>query len=155
MYPGRSPGSRTIQGLTLKSAIEKVRVAAEQGLDRHRKSGIRIERVKTIQNLVSAIVTAIVTTVVLWLAMHSEKPGKWPVWLLAATTIAFNTILVTRRYPEQAAVHRQIAKRYKDVAAACQITVRKYEELLIEDTGLQALLDQHQSDLNALKKDAG
>jgi hypothetical protein len=156
MYPGRSPGSRTIQGLTIKSAIEKVRVAAEEGCDLHTKLGIRIERIKTIQNLASAIFTAIVATVTLWLAMHSEpEPASWPVWLLAATAIAFNTILVTRRHPEQAAVHIQIAKRYTDVAAACQVSVRKYEDLLLEDTGLQALLDQHKSDLTALKRDAG
>ena len=153
MFPGRHPGFRTVQGLTIKSQFEKLWVAAEQERDRFIQTSRQNWRIKTVQNLVSAILSTIAATVVLSLAGAGTGWAiRVPVVVLAITALICNAVLVVRRHAEKAVVHLQIAERYGALAASCRASVTKYEERLIEDVGLQSLLEQHTSDLDLLRK---
>jgi hypothetical protein len=153
MYPGRQPGSRTVQGLTIKSLFEKLCASAEQEHERYTRSAVRHWRIKTVQNLASAAILTIAATAVLRLTLGSTSK-KWPFLFLAVLAILWNGVLVTRRHPEAEAAHFLIARRYAALAASCRASVTKYEQSLIEDSGFQALLDKHAADLADLKSDA-
>ena len=72
-------------------------------------------RIKAIQNLAVTIVITIISTVVFSLEMSAIE-RKWAVLCLAASAPACIVVVVSRRYPERAAAHFQLAKRY---AALC------------------------------------
>src|SRR5690242_7372768 len=78
MFPGRNPGSRTIQGLTIKAEFARLSAAAEQEQHRHRQAASSNWRTKTLQNLAFTIIITIAATVALSLAMAAPaRPMKW------------------------------------------------------------------------------
>ena len=154
MFPGRNPGSRTIQGLTIRAEFAKLSTVAEQGQHQHGRSAAQNWRRKTIQNLAFTIIVTIAATVALSLAMAvPPRPMKWAVVCLAVVATLCTLLIVTRIYPERQAAHVQIARRYSALVESCRLSVRKYEEKLIGDSEFQALLDQHICNLDALQKD--
>ena len=153
MYPGRQAGSRSVQGLTIKGQIEKLCTSAEQGQQRYIRSAIRHWRIKTLQNLGSAVILTITATVAVRLVLgHTSM--QWPFLGLAFAAILWNAVLVTRKHPESEAADFQIARRYAALAISCRESITRYEQSAIEDSGFQALLDKHQTDLADLKSDA-
>lgn len=154
MYPGRNPGSRSLQGLTVKAEFVKLSAAVEQEQDHHRRCAARQLRSKTIQNLAFTIILSIASSAAFCLAIDA-RPGlaKWATICLALVATLCNLMIVTRRYPEKQAAHFQIARRYKALAESCRLSVTKYEEKLIGDSEFKALLDHFAGDLDALKKE--
>ena len=152
MYPGRQPGSRTFQGLTIKAQLEKLCAAADGGRDRYTRSGDQNWRAKTIQNLVSTIIITITSTLAILLALDG-LPMQWPAVCLAVTASISTLVIATRRYPEREAAHFQIAKRYGALALSSRQSVTRYEENQIGDSEFQALLDQHRMDWDLLRRD--
>ena len=154
MYAGRHPGSRTIQGLTIKAQFDKLSAAAEHEADWYIRSAFRHWRIKTVQNLVSGVVVTLASTLAIRLALdNASGVMKWMIAGLAAIATVSNFIIVTRRHSEDEAAHFQIAKRCAALAASCRASVTKYEESQLDDDGFQALLDQQLSDREALKRD--
>ena len=154
MYPGRNPGSRSLQGLTVKAEFAKLSAAVEQEQDLHRRCAAQQLRRKTIQNLAFTIILSIASSLAFCFAMDVRSMWtKWATVCLALIATLCNLMIVTRRYPERQAAHFQIAKRYMALAESCRLSVTKYEEKLIGDSEFKALLDQLACDLDALKKE--
>lgn len=155
MFPGRNPGSRTIQGLTIRAEFGKLSDAAERQQKRHAQAAAWFWRRKTIQNLAFTIIVTIAATVGFSLATAvPPRPMKWVVVCLAGAATLCTFVMVTRVYPEKQAAHSQFAKRYTALAASCRMSVTKYEEKLIGDSEFQALLDQHLFHMDTLQHEA-
>lgn len=155
MFPGRNPGSRSLQGLNIKAEFGKLAMAAEHAQGRHRRCATQNWRRKTIQNLAFTIIITIASTVTWLLALSvPPEPIRWTAFCLAAVAPLCTLVMSTRRYPERQAAHLQIANRYKALAASCHVSVTKYEDQLIGDGEFQALLDQHVSDMDGLKRES-
>ncbi len=154
MFPGRQPGVRTLQGLTASAALAKLGAAAGQERDRHTEAAVRSGCVKTLQNLATAVLLTIIATIALVLALdRAAGPLRWAVAGLAVTATACNMVIVTRRHPERQTAHFHMARRYAGFVASCRACVAKYEEKLVGGAELQSLLDQHLTDMAALKED--
>lgn len=154
MFPGRQPGVRTLQGLTASAGLAKLGAAAEQERDRHREAAARSGRAKALQNLATAIILTIIATVTVVFAMdRATGLLRWAVPGLAFTATICNLVIVTRRDPERQTAHFHMAKRYGAFVASCRVCIAKYDEKRVGDTELQSLLDQHLSDMAALKED--
>ena len=155
MYSGRNPGSRTVQGLTIKADFEKLCAAAEHERERHRRCTGQNWRTKTIQNLTCTIIITVCSSVAFLLATTApSQPMKWEVVCLAFTAPLCTLVIVTRRFPERQSAHFHIAKRYAALAASCRVSVTKYEDKAIGDSEFQALLEQHVSEMAGLTRDA-
>ena len=159
MFPGRQPGSRSLQGIAIKSQYEKLCGVAEHARQTHVRSGMEYGRARTQHSVACAIFVTLACSVLVAFAAHPGAPASWPVrWtgVLFAVAAAFTTLVkLTRTDPKQETAHFQTASRYRDLIASCRETVARYEEKLIGDDELQALLGRHVSDLNALEKHAG
>lgn len=152
MFPGRNPGSRTIQGLTIRAEFGKLAAAADEEQKRHARTAAQHWRSKTIQNLAFTIVITIAATVAFSLATAvPPRPVKWAVVGLAGVSMLCTLAIVTRLYPERQAAHVQIARRYSALAESCRMSINRYEEKLIGDNEFQALLDQHVFHMETLK----
>jgi hypothetical protein len=152
MFPGRNPGSRTIQGLTIRAEFGKLAAAADEEQKRHDRTAVQYWRSKTIQNLAFTIVVTIAATVAFSLVTSvPPRPVKWAVMCLAGSATLCTLTVVTRLHPERQAAHFQIARRYTALAASCRMSINKYEEKLIGDSEFQALLDHHLFHMDTLK----
>ena len=152
MFPGRNPGSRTIQGLTIRAEFGKLAAAADEERERHAQIAAQYWRSKTLQNLAFTIIITVAATVAFSLVTAvPPRPAKWAVVCLAGLSMFCTFAVVTRLYPERQAAHFQIARRYTALSASCQLCITKYEEKLIGDSEFQALLDQHLFQLDTLK----
>ena len=155
MYPGRQPGSRTIQGLTLKAEFGKLCLNAESEQGRHTRCADLNWLIKTIQNLTITILITIASSAAFLLVMGSDRiPAKWAVVCLSVTAPLCTLVFVSRRYSERHVAHFQIARRYSALATSCRLSITKYEEALIGDIELQALLDRHFLDMDDLKRES-
>lgn len=158
MFPGRQSGSRSLQGIAIKSQYQKICEVAEHANQTHIRSGMEYGRARTQENVACAIFVTLACSVLVAFATHSggraSAPMKWAGVLLAAGA-AFSTLVkLTRLDPQRETAHFQTASRYRDLITSCRAAVAKYEEKLIGDEELQALLDRDVSDLNALEKHA-
>lgn len=154
MFPGRNPGSRTIQGLSIRAEFGKLAAAADEEQKHHAQTAVQYWRSKTIQNLAFTIIITIAATVAFSLVFAAPpRPAKWAVACLAAASTVCTLATVTRLYPERQAAHFQIARRYTALAASCRMSINKYEEKLIGDSEFQALLDHHLFHMDALKQE--
>ena len=152
MYLGRNPGSRSIQGLTIRAEFGKLCSAAEREQDRHAHCASRSRRNKTIQNLAVTIIITIASSVAFSRATAvPPRPMKWEVVCLSVVAALATLVLVTRRHGERQAAHFQLAQRFTALAASCRLSVTRYEEKLIGDSEFQALLDQHVFHMDTLK----
>jgi hypothetical protein len=150
MYPGRHPGSRTLQGLTIKAHLEKLGAGAERHREWHAQSAGAAGRVKTIQNLAITIVITMASTLTLLLALDGLPIEGTAVWLAVAAPVS-TSILIVRRHPERQAAHGHSANRYALIAASCRHSISRYEANAIGDGEFQALLDQLVWDLETLR----
>lgn len=156
MFPGRNPGSRSLQGLNIRAEFGKLAVAAEQEQARHKRSATQGWRTKTIQNLAFTVTITIASSVTLLLALSvPPKPTGTVAICLAVAAPLGTLVMATRRSPERQAAHFQIARRYESLAASCHMSVTKYEDQQIGDGEFQALLAQHVADWDGLKRDTG
>jgi hypothetical protein len=154
MFPGRNPGSRTIQGLSIRAEFGKLAAAADEQQKRHARTAEQYWRSKTIQNLAFTIIITIASTVAASLATAvPPRPVKWAVVCLAGAAMLCTLTNVTRLHPERQGAHFQIARRYTALAASCRMSINKYEEKLIGDTEFQALLDHHVFHMDTLKQE--
>ena len=158
MFPGRQPGSRTLQGIAIKAQYEKVCEVAQHAREAHVRSGMEHGRARTQQNLACAIFVTLASSVLVALATHTGGPASPPVrWagIFLAVAAPFSALVkLTRMDPKRETAHFQTATRYRDLITSCRAAVAKYEEKLIGDSELQALLDRHLADLNSLEKHA-
>ena len=155
MFPGRHPGSRSIEGLSIKTNCNRASTVAEQNRDRELAAAAELWRTKTKQNLAATVLVTLASVMLAAFAVHyATGLLQWANIALAVSAAFCTLISVTRRSASREAAHRQTASRFAECAAACRASVVKYEEGSIGDGEFQALLSQHMAEIEALKKGA-